>query len=248
MPGPPNPHAGGPTDRPARDRGARLHDAQREDILALRLRPGVELDEGELAQRFACSRTAVRKALLALSGDHLVELLPDRGARVAALDLVELPRFVETIDLLARATSRHAAARRSDADLAAITSAARLFEAELASGDTSALTARDRGVHMAVARAADNPYLEAACRRPLDEGMRMIHLAFGRARTDAASRSAHLRRVARTRDALVAAIRDGDGATAEAMARAHTELFHRRMRQCLDTDGDAVIEVEPGAG
>lgn len=227
---------------------AHVYHELREDILALRLRPGQELDEAALAERFGRAHTTVREALLNLSSERLVELMPNRGARVAQLDFIELPRFIEAIDLVSRAINLYAAERRSDADLATIESAARLFEAEIEQGDPSTLTARNRAFHMAVAAAADSSYLYAAYRRLFDEGMRMMHLALGRARTAPDSQGEHLRHVAGEHDQLVEAIRARDGARAEAMARAHTELFRRRVFQYLDTDSGDSIDVSPLTG
>src|SRR5580704_10409316 len=49
------------------------------------LAPGTRVPERELCQRFGVSRTPLREALKVLAAEGLVELLPNRGARVAAL-------------------------------------------------------------------------------------------------------------------------------------------------------------------
>lgn len=239
---------GGAAARTPRSGATHLYHELREEILSLRLRPGAELDESALAERFGRSRTAVRETLLNLSSEGLVELQPNRGARVAQLDLIELPRFLEAFDLLSRAVNRYAAERRGEADLATIENAARLFEAEVASGNTTALTVRNRAFHMAVADAADSSFLSDAYQRLFDAGMRMVHLAYGRARSDAASQERHLARVADEHEQLVAAIRARDGERAEALARAHTELFRSRVYEYLDTDQGSMVEIDPLPG
>lgn len=52
-------------------------------ILAQRLLPGTKLTEEELAGIFNVSRTVVRRALLRLSQDCIVDIKPNRGASVA---------------------------------------------------------------------------------------------------------------------------------------------------------------------
>lgn len=56
-------------------------------ILDRRLNPGVKLKEDELADIFSVSRTIVRRALLRLSHDRIVDIQPNRGATVVQPDV-----------------------------------------------------------------------------------------------------------------------------------------------------------------
>lgn len=56
-------------------------------ILDHRLSPGVKLKEDELADIFSVSRTVVRRALLRLSHDRIVDLQPNRGATIICPDV-----------------------------------------------------------------------------------------------------------------------------------------------------------------
>src|SRR3954468_19960820 len=62
----------------------------RELILDGDLRPGTRLGEVELAERLGVSRTPVREALTRLAAEGLVEIAPNRGARVATWTVAEL--------------------------------------------------------------------------------------------------------------------------------------------------------------
>jgi DNA-binding GntR family transcriptional regulator len=70
-------------------------------IIDHRLPPGTALPEDTLASAFGVSRTVVRKAIIRLAHDRLVELRPNRGAAVArptvkeARELFEARRMVE---------------------------------------------------------------------------------------------------------------------------------------------------------
>jgi len=227
---------------------AHLYHELREEILELRIRPGQELDEGTLAEQYGRSRTTVREALLNLSADRLVELLPNRGARVARLDFIELPRFIEAIDLVSRAVNWYAAERRSPGHLRNIETNCRLFESQVEGGDASNLTAHNRAFHMAVAEASDNSYLYATYRRLFDEGLRVMHLAFSRARSAAEAQTQHLDRVCSDHRALLEAIEQRDRQRAEALARSHTELFRARVFDYLKIDKGDVIGIEPSVG
>ena len=223
-----------------------LYQELREQILELTLRPGEELDEAALAERFGRSRTSVREALLNLSTESLVELLPNRGARVAHFDLLELPRFIEAIDLVSRAINRYAALRRTREQFVRIREHHdRFVECARDQASPTALTARNRQFHMAVAEAADNVHLSAAYRQLHQQGIRTMHLALGGARTGAAARSGHIDRVLADHRDLLDAIDRGDADAAEAAARSHTEIFRERIAACLASDQDNEIAIDP---
>jgi DNA-binding GntR family transcriptional regulator len=242
-----------PTDSPAwgdprstRPPGAtHLYQELREQILELHLRPGQELDEGVLAQRFRRSRTAVREALLNLSNERLVELLPNRGARVAHFDFLQLPRFIEAIDLVSRAINRYAAERRSAEQLMRIKATHERFAECMRDGTPTAISADNRQFHMAVAEAADNAYLHGAYRQLHQEGMRVMHLALGRARSDEQQQSRHLERVFEDHEALVTAIEARDADAAEAVARSHTAIFRERIAEYLSQSWATEIGIDP---
>ena len=223
-----------------------LYQELREQILELRLRPGEELDEAALAERFGRSRASVREALLNLSTESLVELMPNRGARVTHFDLVELPRFIEAIDLLSRAINRYAALRRTREQLVRIRERHDQF-VDCARGDASptAVTARNRQFHMAVAEAADNAHLSAAYRQMHQQGIRTMHLALSGARTGTEARSRHIDRVLTDHRDLLDAIDRGDADAAEAAARSHTEIFRERIAACLSADQDTSVAIDP---
>ena len=60
----------------------RLYNEIMDAILDHRLSPGVKLKEDELSTIFSVSRTVVRRALLRLSHDRIVDIQPNRGATV----------------------------------------------------------------------------------------------------------------------------------------------------------------------
>jgi DNA-binding GntR family transcriptional regulator len=74
--------------------------ALRNEILHLALKPGAKLDEMGLVRKFGISRTPVREALIRLASEGLVFLLPNRGAQVAPLDLVDIAHYFEALELL----------------------------------------------------------------------------------------------------------------------------------------------------
>ncbi|MGE0279988.1 MAG: GntR family transcriptional regulator, partial [Rhizobiaceae bacterium] len=70
-------------------------------IAERRLRPGVQLKEGQMASIFDVSRARIRQALAALEREGLVNIIPNRGAFVCqpsvdeARDVFSVRRSVE---------------------------------------------------------------------------------------------------------------------------------------------------------
>jgi DNA-binding GntR family transcriptional regulator len=122
--------AGRRAPTPPRPREDQVAEQIREALLDHRLAPGTKLKEVPLAEVFGVTRNMVRKALLRLAGDRLVELRPNRGAIVASptvaesRDLYAARRVIEcaAVDRLARTITaaqvralRELAKRESDA-------------------------------------------------------------------------------------------------------------------------------------
>ncbi|GMA51406.1 GntR family transcriptional regulator [Alicyclobacillus contaminans] len=72
------------------------YEAIREAILTLRLKPGQDIYESELANMLDMSRTPIREAVRLLAMEDLIEILPQRGMKVTLISesKVEETRFV----------------------------------------------------------------------------------------------------------------------------------------------------------
>lgn len=69
------------------------------NIIAMELEPGAMVSENELASQLGLSRTPVREALMDLAKFQIVEVLPQRGSRIALIDyaLVDEARFARGV-------------------------------------------------------------------------------------------------------------------------------------------------------
>jgi DNA-binding GntR family transcriptional regulator len=98
-----------------------LHDdtlsALRDLIVHNELPPGTRLTEAMLSERFSVSRTPLREALKVLSSEGLVEILPNRGARVVTLTLTDIKHLFEVIGALESLAGRLACENISDAEI-----------------------------------------------------------------------------------------------------------------------------------
>jgi DNA-binding GntR family transcriptional regulator len=64
----------------------RVYAALRKSIINLNLVPGTVISEKEISLRFQVSRTPVREALIHLSKEGLVQVIPQRGTMVSLID------------------------------------------------------------------------------------------------------------------------------------------------------------------
>lgn len=62
----------------------------RYNIIETELTPGSMLSEKEIAEEIGLSRTPVREALIELSRSQIIEVLPQRGSRVALIDMAQV--------------------------------------------------------------------------------------------------------------------------------------------------------------
>jgi DNA-binding GntR family transcriptional regulator len=67
-----------------------VYTALRKSIISLNLIPGTVVSEKEISLRFQVSRTPVREALIHLSKEGLVQVIPQRGTMVSLIDPIRV--------------------------------------------------------------------------------------------------------------------------------------------------------------
>ena len=225
---------------PERKRGSGakvVYEALRDEILDLVLSPGSPIDEVQLAERFAMSRTPIREALVRLAGDGLVTTLPNRSTVVSSIDFLNLHPFFDAITLMYRVTARLAARNRRPGDLAAIRARQAEFARAVATQDALAMIATNREFHAAIAEAARNPYYTALCCRLLDEGRRLLRLYYS-------SFDDRLPQVyVGEHEALISAIEAQDTDRADQLARTHADQIVHQIQRLFAGDRREVIDL-----
>jgi DNA-binding GntR family transcriptional regulator len=211
----------------------RVYAQVREDIIALRLPPGADLDESSLEERFAVSRTPVREALIRLASEGLIVLLPNRGARVTHIDISDIPQLFESLELCQRATARWAAIRRSPAEIAELRRTNQEFLAAVRNGDTERMGEINKEFHMLVGRACGNRYVESLYASLLAVSLRLARTAFAFAPTNDDYYESYYMEVVRQHEAMIDAIESCDVEQADELARLHTDLFRDRIDRYL---------------
>jgi DNA-binding GntR family transcriptional regulator len=96
----------------------------RSEIFAAERRPGMKIDQDELAASLGVSSIPVREALIALEREGLVEWQPRLGAFVAEMSEEDVRDHFEITGLIKGLTTRRTVTRASDEEIDQITRAA----------------------------------------------------------------------------------------------------------------------------
>ncbi len=108
---------------PRQERGGtvqRVQDVIRDAIVRLELPPGTAIDKAALCARLGVSRFPVSEALGRLAAEGFVEVLPQRGTRVARIDLADCRQAMFIRRALEAETVRAIAPRADSALLSAL--------------------------------------------------------------------------------------------------------------------------------
>jgi DNA-binding GntR family transcriptional regulator len=209
----------------------------RELILGGQLAPGARLGEVELADRLGVSRTPVREALSRLAAEGIVEIQPNRGARVATWTVAELEGVFDLRSALEPRLTSFAVPSAAPADVEELDRlATRMVEVGSPGPgqDLDALVPLNRAFHDRLVALADHPALAAALAAAIHPPivLRNFH----------AYDEASLRRSLAHHVEIVAAVRAGDPAWAGAVMTAH---IHNARAVMVRAAAQAVENTAP---
>lgn len=109
--------------------------------------PSQRLVEADLSEQFGASRATIRTALTELAVEGLVEKMPNRGARVRAVSLVEALEIVEVRGALEALCAARAAARLTDAEEAELRAIGQAMTLHLKNQDQQAYSTQNQLLH-----------------------------------------------------------------------------------------------------
>jgi DNA-binding GntR family transcriptional regulator len=193
----------------------RAYETLRQAIVSGELAPGTPLAELQLAAQLSLSRTPVREALVNLSQQGLVELVPGRGATVARVLLEDAAEIYLIREALEGMAARMGGARVPQAEIERLE---RLFdgiEAGIATGnpDPSFETTVGQQLHLAIVEAAHSRRLTAILEQM--QGQTALALSM------AALVPGRIRQSVIEHREILAALRARDATAAEVAMRRH---------------------------
>lgn len=209
---------------------ATVYETLRNEIIELTLPPGSPIDEVHLSERFELSRTPIREALVKLSAEGLITTLTNRATIVSQIDFLGLPEFFDALTLMYRVTTRLAAARHSEDDIADIKALQQAFETAVSQRDVLAMISTNRDFHVAIAMAGGNRHYTELFTRLLDEGRRILRLYYS------SFNDVLPRQYVTEHEDMIKAIIARDVDEADRIALAHADQIVQQIRSYIAAD------------
>ena len=187
----------------------------RQRIFKRELEPGSWIDELKLAEEYGISRTPLREALKVLAAEGLVTMKVRRGAYVTEVSEKDLADVYHLLSLLESDAAGVVAERATDAELAELESLHAELEAAARPGqvDRENFFAINERFHMRLLAIADN--------RWRDQVVADLRKVMKLNRHNSLLKSGRISESLKEHRAVMAAIKERDGATAMARMQQH---------------------------
>ncbi len=197
-------------------------------IVAGEIAPGTKISEPELAKRFDLSRAPLREALARLERCHLLERIPNAGARVVKLSTENLLSLYQLREELEGLACRLAASQMSDIEIREMQD---LLDQHLSSqrvreGESYYQEAGDLDFHYRIILGSKNPYLINILTDELYHLMRMYRVQLG-------MNGPRVSRAFDEHKAIINAIANRDGELADLLMRRHIAASRRNIAHKL---------------
>ncbi|HEY0832206.1 MAG TPA: GntR family transcriptional regulator [Candidatus Dormibacteraeota bacterium] len=199
----------------------------REAIVSGQFHPNERLVEAAIASRIGAGRSAVRSALVRLDQEGLVELEPNRGARVRHISDGEALEIEEVRAVLEGMLARRAAARISADGLRALRQVMTQMRERVEAGDSIGYSELNATFHQNIWGAADHPTASHLVGSLKTQGIRFQY--------QTALRPGRAERSLREHEAIFAALKAHDGDAAEAAMREHLAEVLDTLRWAIDS-------------
>jgi DNA-binding GntR family transcriptional regulator len=184
--------------------------------------PGHRALEQEVGLALGMSRTPVREALMRLSGEGLVEVIPRHGMRVLPVSPTDMREIYEILTALeCMATELLARRAPSAAELKPLVDASKAMDKALKAEDLDAWAAADESFHAQLVELAGNRQLQATVLNYWDRAHRARMFTLRLRPKPVNSTKEHMQMVER--------LRAGDAAGAARVTRAHRERANREL-------------------
>ena len=195
----------------------------RSDILSCALRPGSQLQEKQLCERYGVSKSPIRDAMLKLEELSLVEIMPRKGYRVRPISLADARELYDLRLMLERECVTKAVEIASDAALAALDR----FRDVDGSMPLPEWIGYNRAFHGAIADASGNARLAHLTRQVLDQFDRLTTMSVSQSGPEGRSR------FVAEHGGLIDALQRRDKRQALALSRDHAEGSRKRVFDAL---------------
>jgi DNA-binding GntR family transcriptional regulator len=202
-----------------------IYEQLRADILQLRLPPGTEIREAELAARFEVSKSPVRDALMRLEREALVITSPRQGYRVAPVSLADVQDMFHLRAALERACMERIVRQASDDQLATL-EPFRRYEADAWAGG---FIEYNRAFHRTLAELAANVRMREHLADLIDQMERVVLMSVNKVRQG----SGNTQSLVDEHCQMIDALQERQVRRAERLAEQHITLAGKRVYDAI---------------
>lgn len=195
--------------------GGQIFEKIREEILSGVYSQGEELKEATLGKKFGASRTPVREALRQLELEGLVEIVPNRGARVTGISRKDVYDIYHMRYLMEGLAARWAAEHITEEELTELEEVVLLSEFHLKGAKQEQIVLLDGRFHDIV--------YKASASRMLEHVLSEFHYFVKAARGISVKTEKRAEDSVREHKEILEAIRGKNGDLAEKLAREHIQ-------------------------
>jgi len=186
------------------------------------LAPGQRLVEQDLADTYGTTRSAVREALVDLSAEDIVTLVPQRGARIRVISVDEAVQITECRAALERLCARKAATLASDKQREELREIGEQMTQAVSTGKFETYSELNRRMHAVMIEASG----QQIARRQLDRlNNQMVHFQFRLALRPGRSEESLVQHLA-----IINAITDRDSEAAATAVTAHLDSVIEQLQ------------------
>jgi DNA-binding GntR family transcriptional regulator len=211
-----------------------IHQVISSALLSARLSPGASLREIALAEVFGVSREKVRKVLQRLGNERLLELIPNRGAFVAAPTLEQAREIYEARRILEGGIVGHLAQLLDTAAANELRAHVRKESAAAEAGNRAESIRLSGEFHQLLARATGSAFIQRELQHLVSRTSMLVAL-FEPARS--------MRCACEEHQDIVTALLSGDGPGAMKAMHRHLALIETRLRPTRDLPSGDPVDV-----
>ncbi|MBU1306020.1 MAG: GntR family transcriptional regulator [Alphaproteobacteria bacterium] len=199
----------------------------RAEILRCSLKPGQEISEAELAERFEVSKTPVREALATLRQEGLVHTFPRRGYQVTPITFGDMNELFDLRTVLEAGAVEFACEQITAQEIERLRELAEVVYRQGESPSIDNFIAANRQFHLAIAAASRNKRLYDVLARQISELERFFYLGAQLRDVSSETNAEHVE--------IVEALAARDRTRARGLMIRHNDVTRQGLFQALAT-------------
>lgn len=208
---------------PEQSLGSQIFNKIRNDILSGNFAPGEELKEATLGKQLGVSRTPVREALRQLELEGLVQIAPNRGAKVIGISRQDVEDIYLMRARLEGLAARKAARQIKEEDLAELEEVILLSEFHVKKPESKQMVRLDGRFHEIMYRASGS--------RMLDHVLTDFHHYVKMARSNSVKSKHRAEESVKEHKKILEAIKERNEDLAEQLANEHIQHVIENLKQ-----------------